>query len=294
MKYILEYNQYNKEENLKKYRQIDQQGYIKTGIFRIVDDYEPDDAEYEQEKVYIPKYVNEWHYHDNTNPEISIFDNLESALKDLEISGSYTDVDNNYEPIKTTRLFFNLAWLDKNGEIYESDDELLSTYDIIDLPADITVSSDDIIDSKSFNAPNEESDNLYDEVLNYIKNGTNLITTYEIEGEEVIIDWSDCGYKKYSRINIYDNEEEPIGYIQLRISNHSYNPRNNDESARSGDFISLVVTNKDETKDVFHGKYNLNFDGYDSIEDVITALNDRVEEILNNWNIEEKRKEYNV
>lgn len=284
MKYILEYNQYNKDENLKKYRQIDEQGYIKTGIIRIDDDYEPDDVEYKQEKVYVPNYVNEWHYYDNTDPDISIFDNLESALKDLEICGSYTDVKDGYSPVKVTRIFFKEGWIDKNGEIYDLEDELLDVYQIIDFPSDIKI-SDDIIASKSFDPPNVEVDNLHDMVRDRFRTGEGLLDTYEIDGYELKIDWSDCASGKYCRINIYDLEDEKVGHIQMRISNHSYNPRNNDESALKGDFISLVITNKDETAHRFLGRYNLCFDGYDDIQDVIDALNERVSDILFFWDM---------
>lgn len=97
---------------------------------------------------------------------------------------------------------------------------------------------------------------------------------------------SDNGYTaKYSNLFIYDKQENEIGYIELRMSDHSYNPSNNAGKSSDG-FISVVIANKDQTKQRFSGSHNLYFDGGNSYEDIVEAVTERIQEIVDGLDID--------
>lgn len=74
---------------------------------------------------------------------------------------------------------------------------------------------------------------------------------------------------KYSSLRIVDKEGDRIDRVQLRIADHTYNPRNNDDAARGGRFISVEIANVNATKGKFRTSYSLQFDGTDTYDDVL-------------------------
>jgi hypothetical protein len=113
---------------------------------------------------------------------------------------------------------------------------------------------------------------------------------YETGGIEVKVQGrpDHSGYTgKYSSLSIWDKDENDLGDIELRISDHSYNPRNNAGKSWDG-FISVVIANEDETKERFSGSYNLYFDGDNSYEDIVEQVKERIQEIIDGIDMEER------
>lgn len=106
----------------------------------------------------------------------------------------------------------------------------------------------------------------------------------------MIISFSYNGYEigdkrnltKYNKIEVY-KDDEYVDSFKFRISDHSYNPGNNTDEERSGKFCSLVVTNDDPTATVYGCRYNLSFDLNAEIDEIVESVQERFEEIINNY-----------
>lgn len=159
--------------------------------------------------------------------------------------------------------------IDKYKFIYELDeDESIEDYPVEEYYDDsyyyeLTEEGEfENIENRVVTAFNSSSEDLLNDVENWAKNK--------------------FGNYKYNRIDVYseddENEEnEPIGSIQLRISNHSQNednlPYGIDES------LSVVIANKDATR----GRFQQNrpqryFSGDDSFDYVISEIENYIED----------------
>jgi len=126
------------------------------------------------------------------------------------------------------------------------------------------------IDSKDVTHINYESNDLLHDVESYYQK------TY--------------GKWKYNEITVDNGKDEndddykEYGCIQLRITNHSENVNNNDKFGRCDYYISVVIANRNPTKDKFltsmyerrRNEIELNFDSDDSFDEIINEIDSEI------------------
>lgn len=130
------------------------------------------------------------------------------------------------------------------------------------------------VDYRQIKAANSESDILLSDVEHYYK--------------------QEYGNYKYNTINVFDENEEYKGCIQLRIANHTENIFNVDRFGRCNYYISVVIANHDATRERFGmtnafermmNERELIFDEDNDFEDVIEKINELIEEFKEEiWN----------
>ena len=299
-KYILSYEQYynivstknnknntefifeNHTDNVDVFSKFENIPNINTGEIRYDTNYDIDDAEYEQKKVLVPFFQVSWNYADNTNPDVEFFDNIHDAIKYLYKIGDTSELDKYYEPYKEMTLCFKVKWLDRNNEEVE-DDGIMNyedwSYKNKDSDFVKKYGLNSLLDTKFFNSREKTSDELLNQV--YLNLHTDIIKSYTYNDVGYTISTPSRG--KYRHITVYFNDTEKT--IILRISDHSYNPRNNDGMT---DFISVEIANKNETVGRFHGIHGLQFDGDDTYDDVVESVNSKIIDIIESWNIKNK------
>ena len=145
-----------------------------------------------------------------------------------------------------------------NAEDYIDDLENTDYWNLID---------EDIedIDSDSVFAINKSTDEMIDEIREFIKQEYNIGGRYA---------------EKYMRINIYDENEDYINDLQIRIADHSQNPKNN----RNDYTLSFVIANNNPTENKFYpfGEeyyYDDNSDIEDIKEQIRGIIDDKIENI---------------
>ena len=107
-----------------------------------------------------------------------------------------------------------------------------------------------IIEEKEIPGTESTSDNNLQEIQTWLKNSYNR----------------DCGF--YNSIILgFDKDNNNI-YMQIRVKEHSENPRNRRVFSLDEHNLSIVIANKDATKDRFHSGYELYFDGSDDLDDI--------------------------
>jgi hypothetical protein len=87
------------------------------------------------------------------------------------------------------------------------------------------------------------------------------------------------GNYKYNIIPVYaeDDDNEPIGNIQLRISDHSQNENNLPFGVNRT--LSVVIANKDATRGRFQqNRPQIYFDANDSFDNVVEEIENYIEE----------------
>lgn len=255
--------------------------FIETGETRIDKDYDIEDAEYEQRKVYVPIFVNKWDYAENTDPDIEKFYTLDEALKDLNIKGDMSEVNAYYTPTKETSVELKEVWLDRDGNEVEESDKNISYYDwAYENKNNQFVKefgTEGSIEIKTFDGRESTARELESKV--YFDLNKSIIKEYN--GLKIKSNQSG----KYRTIAVENSKGEEIGSIKLRIADHSYNPRNNDIDSQSGNFISIEIANKNETEGRFNGSYGIQFDGENTFSEVVESVNKRIIEIIDGWNI---------
>lgn len=180
--------------------------------------------------------------------------------------------------------FIELSKTLSEDEFYDRFSKITDAADFIELNLEYDVQD---VDSLTIPEINESTDELIYEVQSELANM--LITEYEVDGYKLQL--SPNTRSKYNNLNVtanIDDEDYDVGTIELRIADHSYNPQNNSMNAREGNFISVVIANKNATKNKFSNAYSLYFDEDNDVNDVAEEVNERIDEILNSWNIEEK------
>lgn len=92
---------------------------------------------------------------------------------------------------------------------------------------------------------------------------------------------------KYNTINVYDENEEYKGCIQLRISDHTENIHNIDRYGSCDCYISVVICDYDVTRQRFgminsferrHNEFELTFSSEDNFDSVIEEIENQIEE----------------
>ena len=235
----------------------------------------------------LPVYVNEWHYADNTDPQREEFDSVNEALEDLRVAGDMSDISKYYTPIKQTMLMLKDVWISADNDIMDESDDLIS-YDDWAYENDQNdfvnkFGEEGVIEDRYFDSRESSAEELENKVYSEI--GGDLPKKYK----GFNLKYQSSG--KYRRISVENSKGENVGDIQLRIANHSYNPRNNDMYAKMGNFISIEIANKNETEGRFGGKYGIKFTGDDKYEDVVEATSERIGEIIDSWNLNESNIE---
>jgi predicted GNAT family acetyltransferase/8-oxo-dGTP pyrophosphatase MutT (NUDIX family) len=263
-------------------------GYILTDETIIDDDYGTDDVRYQRTKAYKVSYRVAWMDNDTSrNPDERTFTSIDSAFNDAQMPGDWWNAS--VDHFKEIVPLYQVVWLDRDNDEYEQTDEVLNGdefYDtkegkvfldgfgFSDMHGKVTVYS------KDFGNREESSIELLYTTRSLL--GADLEQDFLANGGERYRIEHHGGKTKYSSLWVVGKDDEVIHDIQLRIADHTYNPRNNDASALAGNFISVEIANVNPTKDRFNTAYSLQFDGEDTYEDVLDRVQERLREILSN------------
>lgn len=272
---ILDSSAYIPDEGvIDAFREVDKVGYIETDITKYDEDYEENLT-----KAYVPVYMVESFYAENTNPYTDKYEDIDSALSELENNVPESD-DDYFEPYNELYVHFNSVWVNDEGDIEYEDEEGLTTEDIDDCPLiqKILGNYDESIANCSFSSNYDIREDAKDELSDRFAEEYNG-KEYEFDGHIVYLKADSAFDFKYTDIEVVDKEtDEIVGYIQCRFADHSYNPSNN--YGKEGAFISVVVNSNDPTKDKFHGMYNLRYPNNPDVDDIMEDLDERMEEIM--------------
>ena len=105
---------------------------------------------------------------------------------------------------------------------------------------------------------------------------------FTINGCSFTVNWLPSENVGYSFIQVLESESGyEIGLIEVRISDHSYNPKRvNDPNS----FFSITVAENDATESKFMlGSNNLRFIGDDKYEYVVGCVKGKIISIIKNW-----------
>jgi hypothetical protein len=286
----------NAPKGYDKFKLIENNGgYIRTGEKIIDDNYDDDDVESEREKAYRVSYNVNWvNVNESEEPIKETFNKIDDAIKDANIPGDYDSKYGSY--LKTIEPVYTEVWLNKDGSVYDegkeiNGDELSYTRagkEFIDTIGFGKFDSLSEIYAKDFGKRETSSEELLSEVISKLP--TELVSLFNKENKNgFTIEHS--GGNKYSYVKLFDKNGNEVDELQLRISDHRYNPSNNDDAAKSGKFISVEIANVNETKDKFNTNYSIEYSGENKYEDVLNGVLSRVNEIFSNTiNLQETAK----
>lgn len=219
---------------------------------------------------------------DNTVEYIEYFVELhdDDGIESLYSGTDYEEAQSIYgdEPDEESPNTRTLS-LSKKTTIYEF---LLTDEDIEDYPIEDYYDDEDVYKKIDYDFDDIES---------------RTIEPYNTESDKLLYMVQQHYQDKYGGFkyhNIYVNEDdeddeykEPIGEIQLRITDHTGNVLNNSKN-KVDFYISVVIADVDVTKqrfeirNAFEGKsnyYELEFDSDDKFEDVIGEIDDLIDEL---------------
>lgn len=218
--------------------------------------------------------------------DIDDYESLEKAYNEANNEKYECRDCNNYKYIT---LYVKEIWIYENNEIYDEAQTFaldeLSKEDGGEIVLNISVINEynPIIYMADFGGSEDEAKELLDKVLDNLCNDiSGDIDVYEFKFE---VEAHNCS--KYSHINILHNGNE-IGNIKLRISDHAYNPANNNYES---DFISVEVANENLTKNKFNGSYSLQYEGDSDYDDIVYDVIERIKEIVSRWDLDKLIKE---
>lgn len=244
---------------------------------RIDNSYEVDDAEYLQTFAYRMRFLRAFYYADCTDPRIEEYTSLDDALKDLDCTDYWVDVDYGFAPYNEIFPVFDEVWVDANDDEIEEGktglrlEELEEKFDF-----EFEFETEDIIARHFFDSAFEKYWDLLYRTQDALKE---MLGSFQYDGYSLKLDSKHVS--KYSDISVLKDGEK-IDSIQLRIANHSYNPMNNNQDAWDGKFVSVVIANNDPTANKYHGKHNLWFRLDSNEEEIVCAVFDKFEEIIEN------------
>lgn len=271
-------------------------GYIKTDETKIDNDYEVGDPDYILAKAYKVEYKVRWNDNEtNSNPDDEIFDTIDAAYKDAQEEGDWWN--GNQDHFKRIEPIYKEVWLNShdveveeeesmNGDGFSETDDGAKFINSLEFGKWDNKSE---VYIKDFGSRDSNSRELQSEA--YQNLGADLETTFKADNGQ-IYNVKHTGNGKYSKLLILDKNDDEIDNIQLRIADHTYNPANNNDSARDGKFISVEIANENKTKDKFRTSYSLRFDGTDTYEDVLDKVKERLNEILESkvdYSVKEKQ-----
>jgi hypothetical protein len=261
-----------------------EKSYIKTDEILTDIDYDHDDVEYKRTKAYkIEYHVNWMDLESSSDPDIDKFNDIDEAYKNAQLEGDW--LNGNITHIKTIDLIFKECWLNSDGSEYDETGKILNIEEAKDIKilnqfiVSLDLGNNDYIYEKDFGKRDDNVKDLEAEVYNHI--GKDLERTFITENGQTykIIH---AGSGKYSKLIIEDTEGEEIDSIKLRISDHTYNPSNNDDESRNGKFISIEIANVNSTKNKYKTRYSLSFNGENTYSEVLDSVNDRIDDIIKN------------
>lgn len=254
--------------------------YIKTNEKIVDNDFDEDDAEKYRTIAYKVSYNVLWSDMDSSsNPDERSFDNIDDAYNYAQSRGDYW---NSYsQHANRIELSFEKVELDKNGNLYEETGNKYNLESLENIDSDILngiKESGGEVYVKDFGTREDGAKELESEAYNSL--GDALEKTFKAkDGNEYKV--VHAGRGKYSYLIIEDMDGNEIDRVQLRISDHTYNPRNNDSDAREGKFISVEIANVNETAKKFNTSYSLRFDGENTFDEVLGKVEARLDEIIN-------------
>ena len=243
---------------------------ITTDIERENTLYDVDDKYRVEKLVYRPTYLKLWWYADCTNPEIEEYSSLEEAMMNIEVEGN-NEPDYTFDPYNEIRVMYKAMWLDADGDVVE-EGKLLMPSELYDAVEPIGISDDETsLHYHYFTSQYDKDDKMWNNIYIAVKD---MIDSYSEDGYTLSCD----SIAKYSKVEIY-LDDEYVGYIKLRLGNHSYNPANNlyDEN-----FISVVIADTDPTLYKYFGKHNIHFKPYEDVEVIVDAIKERITYIIEN------------
>ena len=210
-------------------------------------------------------------------------------------------------------------------ETYNSSDDLYSGFDLEkanklfnkydDIPeewykrSDISVSFRKMVNKYRFILEDENIDDYpiedyYDDSYTYqlIEEGDiedieyRTIEPKNKKSDELLTDVGFFFYKKYgsfkyNKINVYDENDDYLGCIQLRISDHTENIMNIDKYGDCDYYISVVISDYDITKKRFGmrnaferrgNEFEVNFDSDNNYEEIIDYIQSLIKECEEN------------
>lgn len=222
-------------------------------------------------KVELTTYFVTFHTPDSSD-NILITHNYEDALHEFE------DYDHRYLPDNMKNSIGMSITLDRKTDNYQFtyDEEEMEDYPIEDYFEDeelySLISDGDVenIVHREIHPINKKTEILLNKVEIYFKNR--------------------YGNYKYNIINVLDDEEDIIGTIKLRISDHSENINNVDRYGREDYHISVVISDYDSTEKRFgfsnamerrRNEFELKFTSEDMLDDILSQIEELIEECEN-------------
>jgi len=262
--------------------------YFDLNDFRVDENYDEDDVERNQRLVAIPKYSVSWES-ESSSEHIGYYDSVDEAIKEADTNTNNQERD--LQSFNRVSLYFDVVWVGMDNYIQEEVEALVSLYDLenhekYNLPDEIKN-----LDEELYTHDLSGSEDNAKELLSKVEDNLGDDISDEIEVEGYILKVEGHSGRKYSSINIIynkDDEDFEIGSIKLRIADHAYNPRNNQIDS---DFISVEVANENLTAERFHGIKSLQYDGDSDYDDIVSDVAERILEIVERWDIEEKINE---
>ena len=281
-----------RKEGIEYFRRADKNGGLRlaTDEKRNVDD--PDAVE---TKMYVPVYTVSYFgdVNSSSDPRVREYDTVDEALANMRYDYELSDRD----PYSQLEVKFKEVWVDKDGDVIEEDDEPHSLYDIareVKLPDEMQQYEGEdsiILHDETFTTGKELNEEKEEEIRDEIEKVLSK-ETYVLDGKEVHLKVGSLG--KYTDIEVLDADGELMGSFTLRIADHSYNPRNNTTAQLAGNFISVVVNYDDPTAEKFHGRYNIYAGIDDSADSVADEVNERVQEIIDEWDADKDHPRYSL
>lgn len=223
--------------------------------------------------VYRPIFLKMWWYSDNSDPEVVEYASYLEAVKSIEVEGNNTP-DKYFTPYNEIRVMFKEVWLDEDDDVVE-EEGMLSPGELYNTLEDTPLKDEETtLHCHYFRAKADRDDEMWQNIHTAIFDMVNSFTCNEYR-------LSVKNIAKYSTIDVYKGDDI-VDTIQLRIADHSYNPANNDTDACMGKFISVVVADTDPTLYKYLGAYNIHFKPFDDVNNIVTAVRDRIENIIEN------------
>jgi hypothetical protein len=92
-------------------------------------------------------------------------------------------------------------------------------------------------------------------------------------------------YSSYDNIILGEDKNEKDITLQIRVKDHSENPRNKGVYSLADYYLSIVIANKNETAERFNSSTELYFTGDNNLEDVKEEVSNYIQNIINDSNI---------
>ncbi len=194
----------------------------------------------------------------------------DNAKKEFD---SISDIDNEKEE-KATVIFeefdktFKFIGELLEDETIENDYPLKYYYKDKDIYELIDESDISEIESKELKGREETAEDLMYQVEKYLKKDYNI--NLYVGYDQIILG--------YTKEDVDDKDCQEIS-IQFRVKDHLENPQNKHRSTADY-FLSIVIANKNKTKDRFHSSTELYFDGDDDLDEIESRVFHYIQDII--------------